>query len=57
MVWILDSGCRCEMLWCDLDLTSHLVVVTLNLKILAGLNLRNCNMDEVDSWQGLWARV
>ena len=45
------------MLWGGLDLTSHLAVVTLNLKILSGLNLRNYKMEEVDSWQVLWVGV
>ena len=30
VVW----GCRCEMSWCDLDLTFAFAVVTLSLKIL-----------------------
>ena len=30
---------RCAMLWCDLDLTFDLAVVTLTYKILSGLYL------------------
>ena len=32
--------CRCATLWCDLDLTFELAVVTLTYKILSGLYLR-----------------
>ena len=31
----LLGGCRCAMLWCDLDLTSDLAVVTLTYKMLS----------------------
>ena len=34
-------GCRCAALWCDLDLTFDLAVVTLTYKILSGLYLGN----------------
>ena len=34
-------GCRCAMLWCDLDLAFDLAVVTLSLKILSWLYLGN----------------
>ena len=33
------------MSWCDLSLTFHLDVVTLSLKILSGLYLRNRKVD------------
>ena len=36
--------CRCATSWSDLDLTFDLAVVTLSLKILAGLYLRNCKV-------------
>ena len=32
------------MSWCDLDLTFDLAAVTLSLKILSGLYLRNCKV-------------
>ena len=38
----IGSGCRCAMLWDDLDLTFDHAVVTLKFKILSGLCLRNC---------------
>ena len=43
---ILDIGwgCRCVMSWCDLDLSFDIVIVTLSLKILCVLHLRNCNV-------------
>ena len=41
MVGTLVRGCRCATSWCDLDLTFDPAVVTLNLKILSGLYLRN----------------
>ena len=34
-------GCRCAASWCDLDLAFDLAVVTLSLKILSRLYLRN----------------
>ena len=37
----IDWGCRYAMSWCDLDLTFDLVVVTLSLKILYRLYLKN----------------
>ena len=40
-----DIGrCRCATSWCDRDLTFDLAVVTLSLKILSGLYLRNCKV-------------
>ena len=41
LVGTLVRGCRCAMSWCDLDLTFDLAAVTLSLKILSGLYLRN----------------
>ena len=41
MVGTLVGGCRCSTSWCDLDLTLHLVVVTLTYEILSGLYLQN----------------
>ena len=38
---ILVRGCRCATSWSDLDLTFDLAIVTLSLKILSGLYLRN----------------
>ena len=49
-LWDLDTwdiGCGC---WCDLDLTFDLNVVTVSLKILSELYLRNCKVHEVDTW-------
>ena len=43
--------------WCDLDLTFDLVVVTFSLKILSGLYLRNRKLWEVDTWQGHYLGV
>ena len=37
----IGNRCRCATLWSDLDLTFDLVVVTLSLKILSRLYLRN----------------
>ena len=37
----LVGGCMCATSWFDLDLTFDLAVVTLSLKILSGLYLRN----------------
>ena len=37
------------MSWCDLDLTFDLAVVTLTYKILSGLYLGNCKVEEVDA--------
>ena len=34
LVGTLVRGCRCATLWCDLDLTFNLAVVTLTYKIL-----------------------
>ena len=41
MVGALVSGYRCAMSCCDLDLTFDLVLVTLSLKILSELYLKN----------------
>ena len=40
-------GCRCAKSRCDLDLTFDFAVVTLSLKILSGLYLRNHMLLEV----------
>ena len=40
----ISIGCRCATSWCDLDLTFDLAAVTLSLKILSGLYLRNCKV-------------
>ena len=47
MVWTLVRGCRCATSWCDLDLIFDLEVVTLTYKILSGLYLGNCKVQEV----------
>ena len=39
---------------CDLELSFDLSVVTLTIKILSGLYLRNCTAQEVDTWLGNW---
>ena len=39
MVGILVKGCRCATLWCDLDSTFDLVIVTMSFKILSGIFL------------------
>ena len=36
--------CRCATPWSDLDFTFDLALVTLSLKILSGLYLRNCKV-------------
>ena len=41
MVGILVRGCRCATLWCDLDLTFDLAVVTLTYNALSGLYFGN----------------
>ena len=46
----IDKGCRCATSWCDLDLTFDLAVVILTYKSLSGLYLRNCKVQEVDTW-------
>ena len=38
------------MSWSDLELTFDLAVVTLSLKILSGLYLRNHKVQEVVTW-------
>ena len=40
----ISQGCRFATSLCDLDLTFDLAVVTLSLKILFGLYLRNCKV-------------
>ena len=44
LVGTLVEGCRCAMSWFDFDLTFDLAVVTLILKILSALYLRNCRV-------------
>ena len=39
---------KCATPWCELYLTLDLVIVTLSLKILPGLSLRNYFVGEVD---------
>ena len=34
-----------------------IVVVTLTFKILSGLYLRNCKVQEVEIWEGHWLGV
>ena len=46
----LARGCRYVTTWCDLELSFHLAVVTMTLKILSGLFLRICKVYEVDIW-------
>ena len=41
-------GVQCH----ELDLTFDLAMVNLSLKILSGLYLRNCKVQEVDTWYG-----
>ena len=43
-------GCRCAVSWSDLDLTFDLAKVTLSLKILSGLYLRNRKAYKVETW-------
>ena len=38
------------MLWFDLDMTFDVAVVTLTFKILFGLYLRGCEVENVDTW-------
>ena len=57
MVGTLVRGCSSATLWCDLDLTFDLALVTLTYKILSGLYLGNCRLQEVDTWQGHWLGV
>ena len=40
---------KCATPWCDIYLTLDLVIVTLSLKILPGLSLRNYFVGEVDA--------
>ena len=51
---VIGGGCKCASSWCDLALTFDLVIVTLSLKILSGLYLRNCKVQEVDTWKAHW---
>ena len=47
------GGCRFVTSWCNLDLTFDLAIVrlvTLSLKILSRLYLRNCKVWEVATW-------
>ena len=44
MVGTLVGGCRCATSWCDLHLTFDLAIVTLTVKILSRLYVRNCNI-------------
>ena len=48
MVGTMVTGCPFQMSWCDLDLI--LPVVTLTFRMFSGLYLRNCNVQEVDTW-------
>ena len=50
LLMALVGRCRCATSWSDLDLTFDLAVVTLSLKILFGLYLRNRKVQEVDTW-------
>ena len=43
-------GCMCAVSWCDLTFA----IMTLNLKFLFGLYLRNSKVLEVDICQGYW---
>ena len=45
--WVLYG---CAISWCDFDMNFDLAIVTLSFKILFGPYLRNCNVQEVDSW-------
>ena len=38
-----DEGV-CPILWCDIDLTFHLIVVTLTINILSGHYLKTCKV-------------
>ena len=40
--------------WCDLDFTFDVAAMTLSLKILSKLYLRNYKGLEVDIWKGHW---
>ena len=57
-MWEVDTSvgilvfccCTCAKSWCDLDLTFDLAIVTLTYKILSGLYLGHCKVEEVDTW-------
>ena len=50
MVGTLVRSCKCATLWCNLDLTFDLAVVTLFYKILSGPYLGKCKVYKVDAW-------
>ena len=50
LVGTLVRGCSCATSQYDVDLTFYLAVVTLSLKVLSGLYLRNHKVSEVDTW-------
>ena len=52
LILIRDSGwgCTCATSLGDLDLTSDHAVVTVSFKILVGLCLSNCRVEEVGTW-------
>ena len=54
MVGTLVRRCRCSTSCCELDLTFDLAVLTLTLKILSGLYLRNRKVLEVDTLKEHW---
>ena len=43
--YLVGMGCRCVTSWCDLHLTFHHDIVTLRMKNLFLLYLRNCKVD------------
>ena len=49
---VIVGECGCVTSGSDIDLTFDLAVVTLTIKLLFGLYLRNCKVQEVDTWQG-----
>ena len=42
--------CKCAMLWCDLDFTFVLAIVTLSFENLVWAYLRNCKVQVVDTY-------
>ena len=52
MVGTLVRRCRCASSLCHLNLTFDLAVVNLTYKILSWQYLRNCKVQEVDTWWG-----
>ena len=40
----IDTGCSCELLWCDLDFVFDLAIGNLSVQILFRLYLRNCKV-------------